>query len=332
MKPWLAGLAASLGLAAVACAAVEPELPTRDATPAGESGPPGGEALQVAVEPLDVPPPSAEEIAAMETATEEIPGRYWPAYFDERPREFLLDPQGLLSPINHRERLAFLKDHSGDSAIDLFVYVFKGSQGIPGAVRDEELVERFFSTGRPAAIVYYFMGEAQRSMLRLSPTLAGSVPLAEQRRALESSVMQAVRKGDPSGQIEAFLVQMSIRIYWMERMLDKGVEKSAPPPAWVGTTKRPDKKWILMEKLRMLSAKGRPLAVPVAVLAGALVAALGLNFGLRRRARYRFPEHEVETRLGGAHGAGVGAVISFASAAVPPASQRDQVAGPARRV
>jgi hypothetical protein len=52
---------------------------------------------------------------------------------------------------------------------------------------------------------------------------------------------------------------------------------------------------------------------------------------LKRRARHRFPEFEVEPRLGGAHAAGVGAVISFASAAVTPASQRDQMPDYLRR-
>jgi hypothetical protein len=64
---------------------------------------------------------------------------------------------------------------------------------------------------------------------------------------------------------------------------------------------------------------------------GLSLAAFGMNFWLQRRARYRFPDFEVEPRLGGAHAAGVGAVISFASASVPPASQRDQVPDYLRR-
>jgi hypothetical protein len=64
---------------------------------------------------------------------------------------------------------------------------------------------------------------------------------------------------------------------------------------------------------------------------GAIVLVMGFNRWLRLSARYRFPDFEVEPRLGGAHAAGVGAVISFASAAVPPASQRDQVPDYLRR-
>ena len=62
-----------------------------------------------------------------------------------------------------------------------------------------------------------------------------------------------------------------------------------------------------------------------------LLVALAMGSWFRHRARYRFPDFEVEPRLGGSHAAGVGAVISFASAAVPPASQRDQVPDYLRR-
>jgi hypothetical protein len=73
------------------------------------------------------------------------------------------------------------------------------------------------------------------------------------------------------------------------------------------------------------------VALPAAVLLATLLTAFGFNHWLKIRARYRFPEFDVEPRLGGAHAAGVGAVISFASAAVPPASQRDQVPDYLRR-
>ena len=86
-----------------------------------------------------------------------------------------------------------------------------------------------------------------------------------------------------------------------------------------------------MERLRPLLESARSYTLPVGVMAATLVAACALSFWTRRRARYRFPEFEVEPRLGGAHAAGVGAVISFASAALPPASQRDQVPDYLRR-
>ena len=290
------------------------------------------ETPQEASPPLDVEQPAAGEIAEPETPPDEIPEKFWPAYFEARPETFLVDPQGILSPVDYRDRLGFLTYHASDSSIDLYVYVFKGDQEIPGEVRDEELVERFFSEGRPAAVVYYYMGAPQRSVLRLSPSLTDTVSSAEQRRALESSVMQAFEKLEPAAQIEAFLVQVSIRIYWMERMLGGGatLEAGVPasPPAITRAEKKPS---AVMRKLEPLFQSAERFAMPAAVLFGALFAAFGLTAWLRRNARYQFPDFEVEPRLGGVHAAGVGAVISFASASVPPASQRDQVPDYLRR-
>jgi hypothetical protein len=282
-------------------------------------------------EVLDVAQPTAEEIAETENPANEIPEKFWPEYFDTRPTTFLVDPQGLLSPVDYRDRLGFLNYHAGDSSIDLFIYVFKGDQDIPGEVREEELVERFFSEGRPAAVVYYYMGAPQRSVLYLSPSLTDAVSAAEQRRAMESSVMQAFKDVDPSRQIEAFLVQMSIRIYWMERMLGGAAEAGEELTVFSRPARPVKKVPTVMEKFQPMLENSRRFALPVGLSAGGMLAALVVGASLKRRARYQFPDFEVEPRLGGAHAAGVGAVISFASASVPPASQRDQVPDYLRR-
>lgn len=276
-------------------------------------------------EMLDFPEPTPGEIAEPENPPEELPEKFWSDYFGEKPKSYLVDPQGLLSQVDYRDRLAFLNYHAGDSSIDLYVYVFKGDQEIPGEVREEELIERFFSSGRPAAVVYYYMSAPQLSVIYLSPSLMGVIPAGEQQRALESSVMQAFGKPDPSRQIEAFLVQMSIRIYWMERMAGLGTAAAEPMMA---SASRPDgtvKKPTVMSVLQPWIDKAEPMVLPVALLCSSLLAGLAMSWWLRRRARYHFPELDVEPRLGGPHAAGIGAVISFASAAVPPASQRDQV-------
>ena len=284
---------------------------------------------EVAAE-LKIEQPTAEEIAEDPTPSSEIAEKFLPAYFAERPKTFLVDPQGLLSPADFHDRLSFLNYHASDSSIDLFVYVMGGNQEIPSEVREEEMTERFFSEGRPAVIVYYYLGAPQRSVVYLSPSLTDSVPAAEQRRALASSVTQAFEKLHPSEQLEAFLVQMSIRVYWMERMIGRttatGDELPAASPV-AAVAKESGKS----EKLEWALGLAMKFAMPAGVTCVSLLAAIGMNFWLKRRARYHFPDFDVEPRLGGAHAAGVGAVISFASAAVPPASQRDQVPDYLRR-
>lgn len=284
-----------------------------------------------AAAPLEVEQPKPEEIAEDLKLSPEIPEKFLPAYFAERPKNFLIDPQGLLSPSDYRDRLGFLNYHASDSSIDLFVYVMGGDQTIPSAVREEELIERFFSEGRPAVVVYYYLGAPQRSVVYLSPSITDSVSAAEQRRALESSVMQAFQKVEPSEQIEKFLVQMSIRIYWMERMLSGETVSSDTLPLTGPVAASNSRIRAKSGKFLMLQDLARRAAVPTALVLCILLTAFGFNHWLRLRARYRFPEFNVEPRLGGAHAAGVGAVISFASAAVPPASQRDQVPDYLRR-
>ncbi len=281
----------------------------------------------VPAEPLKVEQPKPEEIAEDLKPSPEILEKFLPAYFAERPKNFLIDPQGLLSPADYRDRLGFLNYHASDSSIDLFVYVIGGEQEIPSAVREEEMIERFFSAGRPAAVVYYYLGAPQRSVVYLSPSITDAVSAAEQRRALESSVMQAFEKTKPSEQFEKFLVQMSIRIYWMERMLAgaPAVESVAPI---ANSNEQDATKSAKILWLRNLAIRS---AIPTAAILGAFMTIFGFLHWLRLRARHRFPEFEVEPRLGGSHAAGIGAVISFASAGLPPASQRDQVPDYLRR-
>ena len=289
-----------------------------------------GEPPKPAAVPLELEPPLPEEIAEDLKPFSEVAEKFLPAYFADRPATFLIDPQALLSPAEHRDRLNFLNYHASDSSIDLFVYLLGGNQEIPSEVRQEEVAERFFSAGRPAVIVYYYLGAPQRSVVYLSPSLMGSVSAVEQHRALESSVMQALERTQPAEQIEKFLAQMSIRIYWMERML-AGESTTAAHPTAMPVTAGEKRAAVKSAKLLWLQEQVSRFAVPAALVLGALLTMLVFNRWLRLRARYRFPEFEVEPRLGGDHAAGIGAVISFASAAVPPASQRDQVPDYLRR-
>jgi hypothetical protein len=282
--------------------------------------------------PLEVPPPTPDEIANDEKLLEFIPQKYLADYFDARPQTFLIDPQNLLSSVDSKDRLDFLNYHAGDSSIDIFVYLIGKDQEIPSEVRHEELVERFYSEGRPAAVVFYYFGEPKRAVIELSPAIAEKIPATERHRTLENAVIQASEKAQPTEQLEKFLTQLSIRIYGMERMM--GVEPKVIPagsvlqPVASKSQKAKDKK---SQKLLWLREQAEQLAVPVGATAGGAFFLLGAIYLLRRRARYVFPELDVEPRLGGSHAAGIGAVISFSSAAVPPASQRDQMPDYLRR-
>ncbi len=284
-----------------------------------------------AVDPLVMEAPKPEEISGDNAAVIEVPEEFLDAYFAARPEKFLIDPQGLLSEHEFRDRLAFLDYHAEDSSIDLFIYLIQGDQEFPSAVRKDELAERFFNEGQPAAIIYYYVGAPQRSALYLSPSLTDVISAPEQNRALESSVIQSSEKSLPSEQLELFLVQMSIRVYWMERKFGGQTvvaEGTGEPVLLAATPVSAEAEPMKFEALRL---KAMEFLTPAALLFAALLSVIGLRRWKLSRKRYEFPDFEVEPRLGGRHAAGIGAVISFASASQTPASQRDQAPDYLRR-
>lgn len=282
--------------------------------------------LTLAVEDAVVAPESPEAALSVVDEFLEIDGKFHDAYLREKPETFLVDPQGLLSAADSRERLEFLDYHASDSAVDFYVYIIGGDQRLPDGESGEGLVSRFFDAGRPVVLVCYYLGAPKRATVHFSAALSGAISVAEQRRALESCVMQAMERVQPFEQFEKFLIQMSIRIYWMERLVAGEVLESEGEAADAGVGEVATKEGAKGdERFGKIRAWVEPYWFPIGWFGGGILG-LGLMIRWRRvRARYRFPEFEIEPRLGGAHAAGVGAVISFANAAVPPASQRDQV-------
>jgi hypothetical protein len=265
--------------------------------------------------------------AHQEDGLAEIPEAYRKVYLEKKPDGFLVDPQRILSPVVRRDRLAFLDYHAGDSSIDLYLYVLSGDQRLPEAAECGIMMENFFSQGKASALVVYPFGAPDRAVSYLSPALAASVPDAENKRALASSVMQAVEKSDPAGQLEAFLVQMSIRLYWMEKMVANEHAGDAEVDGVVAPKKVEDveREGGAGEKLEPLYMIAKEWIWEASLVFGVIVLLVLAMVWSRFRARHVLPDFSVEPRLGGEHGAGVGAVISFASASVPPASQRGRM-------
>ncbi|NIP97394.1 MAG: hypothetical protein GWO24_29745, partial [Akkermansiaceae bacterium] len=147
----------------------------------------------------------------------------------------------------------------------------------------------------------------------------------EQNRALRASVQEAFEKSDLAYQLDNFLVELSIRLYWIERELaglrapgnGTGAGDALAPVAGAASG--------------AVSAGDRTRSlIQAAVIWVACLAAIGglgwlIYYLADRRIRYIFPEVESGPLLGAPHAAGVGAVISFSSAQIPPSKQRDQV-------
>ncbi len=281
--------------------------------------------------PLAVDEPTADELAVGDEEGNVVSENYLVEYFDKKPGKHLVDPQGLLASGEFNDIESFLKYHSGDSSIDMYIYVFGADQQIPGDVREEEVVERLYSVGKPAVVAYYYLGAPQRSEIYLSPVITDAVSAAEQRRALKSSVVQAFSSVDRAEQLQAFLVQMSIRIYWMERMAEGTAAETMEVIPGSSETRPVRKNKGEPSGDEPLPGWAGMAAAIFAAACGGLLVLFSFLMWWKSRARYRFPDFEVEPRLGGSHAAGIGAVISFSSTAVPPASQRNQVPDYMRR-
>lgn len=292
--------------------------------------------LTIAALAVDQPPDPAVSVETLqdpgvESSSNPVPQEWLDDYFGARPSSYLTDPQRLLPPPDFRERLAFLDYHAGDSGIDLYVFVFGADQEIPVPLRAAGLGAHPHPDGKPAVLMYYYWNAPERSEVWLPPALEGKIRASERRLLLESPAIAAGRETDPARQFEAFLVQMSIRLYRLEallgrheagdggHMMSKPVAREAPAKPGFREFMNP---WFDAARPYL------PHSVAASII---LLPGIAACWWVKRRARYSFPDFEVEPRLGGSHAAGVGAVISFASASVPPASQRDAMPDYLRR-
>lgn len=245
-------------------------------------------------------------------------------YFAKKPTHFLIDPQGFVSSQQRKNLDKILNNHAADSAIDLYVCIFGQNQKLPAEGKHNDFVKRHFTDGKPVVILYYYYDHPNRTEMVLSPVLSKVVSTSEQQRSVQSSLMRATRVNGSFEQLEEFLIQFSVRTYWMERMLEEskiGAEVAV-------AVEKPEVAPVLkqsMNPLEMIPEKYRQPAMEVGIGLGSFVILCGLFYWIRSRARHKFPEFEVEARLGGSHAAGIGAVVNFSSPAVSPARQREQV-------
>ena len=169
------------------------------------------------------------------------------------------------------------------------------------------------------------VSETEKSDIYVSPLISDSVSAADQRRALASSVEEALEKPDKVAQFEAFCVQLAIRIYWMERATGLVTEVETTPqlrPLAKLEKKKEEKPSAMKAKVEAVVAAWGPSA---GIMGTALLVVAGGLTLARRQARYRFPVFDVPPRMGSAHAAGIGAVISFGSTTQSPSSQRNEV-------
>ena len=259
------------------------------------------------------------------SSPQEIPAKYLVKYFQSSSTNYLVDPQRLLTMQETQDREGFLNFHAKASDIDIRLYLFDTQQVIPTSHSLERLVAERYNDSPLTCVVFSFMGDPSRTMLAFGGEGAEQVTMLEQRRILDHARIKSLKSSDASSQIEAFVVQLSIRLYWLEKSF-KGAELTAVSAL---TSQHPSS-----ISGRTLSAVGfhasrKPFLLYFLVgVSGALIAVTALVWMWvlwRKNRTYQFPAVESPRRLGADYGAGVGAVLGFKDSVGSPSSQRDQV-------
>lgn len=252
------------------------------------------------------------------------------AYFGGRPASYLVDPQGMLSAQEQKDRQSFLDYHAGDSEIDLFIYLFDQKQHVPPEGDIKRVFKDHFTRGKGlTALIYYYVGAPERSVMVMSPRVATVVPPTAIRGALIYAKQQAQAKSEPASQLESFSTSLSLRLYWMEQELANhadGGELAGENELMVVEASEPSQTSGVVERWKALVVLG---FVITAILATGAVMAW---WKYQRRQRFHFPETEVSPLLSAPHAAGVGAVIHFGNATLPPSVQKEQVPDYLRRM
>jgi len=275
---------------------------------------------------VELPKP-VEESSQPEEDETAISAEHMAEYFREIPRDgrgepiFLNDPQDLLSQQEFRDRESFLHYHSSESNIDMFVYLFDQRQEFPVGTDIQTVYGDLYAKHGPVALVFYHLGAPDRSQFFLCSDIRAVISQEEQDRALRAAVQEAFEKSDVADQLEDFLVELSIRLYWIERELKAATATSEARRLESGNQLIPVSGGNEEDNLRLI---GQVVLFALCVILAGLLGWAGLLW-LQHRRKYRFPEVECGPLLGAPHAAGVGAVICFSNAHLPPSRQRDQV-------
>jgi hypothetical protein len=226
-------------------------------------------------------------------------------------KEPLMDAQNLLEPKQQAEIAALLNYHNEDAAIELRACLLGADQEMAA-----ELMAEIGAEAKPMALIVFYYGNALRSECHHLGEFPKTISAKEQQRALESAIVQAGTKKNQYEQLLAFLEQMSVRVYLMEQILD-GREKEFVSERTSKTLKK-------KRSLPPIPEHFLSIAIAVALVMFCLLFLWLLRWWRVTHSKYFFPEAQTEARLGGKNAAGIGAVISFHNAALPPSSQREQ--------
>ena len=280
---------------------------------------------------LRVPMPALMPLSAMETFSHELPpvaGELRDEYFSLRPVEFLVDPQRLLTEQKSHDIQRFLEYHADEAQFDICMMLFGASQDIPEDISLEERHREWFGD-RSVVLVAYFLEHPERTRVIYGEGVRQKLPEGVFSRIFQSCVREAQVAETPFDQVERFAIEMSIRLYWLAKMLERQAAGEAIPtteeelsgPKWeqLATNAQPGALSAGVPTAEASMMTDRLLSLPWLLLGAGtflLSALTGAGAWWWRRDSLAakpvlFPELELPTRLGGNFSGGGYVGISF---------------------
>ncbi len=277
------------------------------------------EGISSAPRPADAtspPPPPTPTVRLREVTPEFLETlQLWPS---DDP---LLDPGAELAETQSDDLRRFLGYHAEQAAIPIIVLLLARDEMLP-ANADLSLFAQGSLSKRRAALLVYPLGEPWRARLFLPAAARQAVSDVFLTRLVEACLNASSNASLPEDQLHDYVVQLSIRLFWLQKELAKSAEasqafaspsQSAPltevgqpaslpvspaPPAWAPAL-LPQASLIVIATLSLLL---------VGVLIHRLLRSWRQATSKKRLLQsWTLPEDDTQPRLGGSFCGGAGA-------------------------
>lgn len=172
---------------------------------------------------LRVPTPMLMPLRIEEVITNELPpieGRLKDDYFSVVPADHLVDPQQLLTEQKSHDIERFLQYHAEEAKFDICLLLFGGTQEIPDDIVIEQKHAEWFGD-QPVVTVAYFLAHPERTRIAYGKGIKNQLPPVVFEQIFQSCVREAQVAETAYDQVERLAIELSIRLYWMAKLLER---------------------------------------------------------------------------------------------------------------
>ncbi len=234
----------------------------------------------------------------------------------------LIDPDHLITETQAEDIGRLLESHAEDARIKAYVMVLDRNQKLPRGINLSSTASGAL-TRSDSCLAVFPLGEPWRARLFLSKTVHDAATASYLASLTEDCANDAMLVSDPIEQLHRFSVRLSIRLFWIEKMMadeKPGTQPTAasrmlhPVDESIFDTKTPGLLTVRQHSLLTATLHAWPIFLIIALIIAGTI--LGLRLRRIHLARLKthiwiLPDPPFTERLGGAFGGGGGASIQF---------------------